>query len=121
MKVWIDQELCTGDGQCADICPEVFFMHDDGRTYRAHVRNAEERGGMASVPLIARTGSGRGGRRLPRSVHLRRARRLAARGVGLGGWCDLAPEDHRPWSPAVISAILGAMRKVSGHTRAKSP
>jgi ferredoxin len=25
-------------------------MHDDGRTYRAHVRNAEEPGGMASVP-----------------------------------------------------------------------
>jgi ferredoxin len=50
MKVWIDQELCTGDGQCVDICPDVFFMHDDGRTYRAHVRNAEEAGGMASVP-----------------------------------------------------------------------
>ena len=23
-KVWIDQDLCTGDGLCAEICPGVF-------------------------------------------------------------------------------------------------
>ena len=22
MKVWIDQDLCTGDGLCEEICPE---------------------------------------------------------------------------------------------------
>lgn len=35
MKVWIEQEYCTGDGLCADLCPEVFEMGDDGL---AHVR-----------------------------------------------------------------------------------
>ena len=33
MKVWIDQDLCTGDGLCAEICPDIFFMHDDGLAY----------------------------------------------------------------------------------------
>jgi ferredoxin len=37
MRVWIDQELCTGDGQCADICPDVFVMRDDGVAYQAEV------------------------------------------------------------------------------------
>jgi ferredoxin len=30
MKVTIDPELCTGCGPCADICPEVFELDDDG-------------------------------------------------------------------------------------------
>jgi ferredoxin len=30
MKVWIDQDLCTGDAQCVEICPEVFVMREDG-------------------------------------------------------------------------------------------
>ena len=38
MKVWINQELCTGDGQCIEICPDVFFMHDDGTNYRSYVK-----------------------------------------------------------------------------------
>ena len=29
MKVSVDQELCVGDGTCAEICPEVFKMQDD--------------------------------------------------------------------------------------------
>jgi ferredoxin len=33
MKVWIDQDLCTGDGLCAEIAPDVFAMHDDGLAY----------------------------------------------------------------------------------------
>ena len=33
MKVWIDQDLCTGDGLCAEIAPDVFMMHDDGLAY----------------------------------------------------------------------------------------
>ncbi|HMK11884.1 MAG TPA: ferredoxin, partial [Acidimicrobiales bacterium] len=24
MRVWIDQDLCTGDGLCLDHCPDVF-------------------------------------------------------------------------------------------------
>ena len=30
MKVWIDQDLCTGDGLCAEIAPDVFVMMSDG-------------------------------------------------------------------------------------------
>ena len=33
MKVWIDQDLCTGDGLCEEIAPAVFFGLDDGLFY----------------------------------------------------------------------------------------
>jgi len=33
MKVWIDQDLCTGDGLCEEICPAVFTLLDDGLAY----------------------------------------------------------------------------------------
>ena len=33
MKVWIDQDLCTGDGICAEICPPIFDMGADGLAY----------------------------------------------------------------------------------------
>lgn len=33
VKVWIDQDLCTGDGLCAEIAPDVFIMRDDGLAY----------------------------------------------------------------------------------------
>lgn len=33
MKVWIDQDLCTGDGLCVEIVPSIFFMADDGLAY----------------------------------------------------------------------------------------
>jgi len=29
MKVKVDLDLCSGDGICADLCPEVFEMEDD--------------------------------------------------------------------------------------------
>jgi ferredoxin len=33
MRVWIDQDLCTGDGLCVDHCPEVFVLLEDGISY----------------------------------------------------------------------------------------
>jgi len=33
LKVWIDQDLCTGDGICVEICPSLFGMSDDGLAY----------------------------------------------------------------------------------------
>lgn len=33
MQVWIDQVLCTGDGLCEEIAPEVFTLLDDGLAY----------------------------------------------------------------------------------------
>ena len=31
--VWIDQDLCTGDGLCTDHCPDVFVLLEDGISY----------------------------------------------------------------------------------------
>jgi ferredoxin len=33
MRVWIDQDLCTGDGLCTDHCPPVFVLMEDGISY----------------------------------------------------------------------------------------
>jgi ferredoxin len=33
VKVWIDQDICTGDGLCEEICPEIFGGHTDGLFY----------------------------------------------------------------------------------------
>jgi ferredoxin len=33
VRVWIDQDLCTGDGLCVDHCPPVFVMLEDGISY----------------------------------------------------------------------------------------
>jgi len=33
MKVWIDQDLCTGDGLCVEIAPDIFIMLEDGLAY----------------------------------------------------------------------------------------
>ena len=30
LMVWIDQDLCTGDGICEEIAPEVFARREDG-------------------------------------------------------------------------------------------
>ncbi len=58
MKVWIDQDLCTGDGLCEEIAPDVFTLLDDGLAYVregdkifAEVKgNAQFAEGMAIVP-----------------------------------------------------------------------
>jgi ferredoxin len=33
--VWIDQDLCTGDGLCIDHCPDAFVQLEDGIAYVA--------------------------------------------------------------------------------------
>lgn len=33
MRVWIDQDLCTGDGLCVDHCHDVFQILEDGIAY----------------------------------------------------------------------------------------
>lgn len=33
LRVWIDQDLCTGDGLCVDYVPEVFSLLEDGIAY----------------------------------------------------------------------------------------
>ena len=54
MRVWIDQDLCTGDGLCFDHCPEVFTMLDDGIAYVREsgsvLNNPGGRQSLAQVP-----------------------------------------------------------------------
>jgi ferredoxin len=33
LRVWIDQDLCTGDGICTDHAPAVFAILEDGIAY----------------------------------------------------------------------------------------
>ena len=54
MRVWIDQDLCTGDGLCTDHCPGVFVLLEDGISYvrdETHVGN--DPGGPDSMVAVA--------------------------------------------------------------------
>lgn len=55
MRVWIDQDLCTGDGLCLDHCPDVFVQLEDGIAYVAEAGRALNdpggAGSLAEVPL----------------------------------------------------------------------
>lgn len=53
LEVWIDQDLCTGDGICVQYAPEVFELDIDGLAY---VKSPEdellvEAGATTPVPL----------------------------------------------------------------------
>jgi ferredoxin len=58
VKVWIDQELCTGDGLCEEVAPDVFALLSDGLAYvcegdtiyAAVQGNPEGVDGVATVP-----------------------------------------------------------------------
>ena len=58
MKVWIDQDLCTGDGLCEEIAPDVFVLLDDGLAYvregakifAASEGNPQGAEGLAAIP-----------------------------------------------------------------------
>ncbi|MGD9705443.1 MAG: ferredoxin [Acidimicrobiia bacterium] len=55
MRVWIDQDLCTGDGLCVDHCPDVFVQLEDGIAYVAEsavaLNDPGGSGSLASVPF----------------------------------------------------------------------
>jgi ferredoxin len=49
LHVWIDQDLCTGDGLCTDHCPELFVLLEDGISYvRADGEAQNDPGGIDS-------------------------------------------------------------------------
>ena len=53
VRVWIDQDLCTGDGLCLDHCPDVFVQLEDGIAYVAQDgRPGNEPGGSGSLALV---------------------------------------------------------------------
>ena len=53
VRVWIDQDLCTGDGLCVDQCPDVFVQLEDGIAYVAErgvaLNNPGSSGSLAQV------------------------------------------------------------------------
>ncbi len=53
MHVWIDQDLCTGDGLCTDHCVDVFVLLEDGISYvmQDHVP-LNDPGGAGSMALV---------------------------------------------------------------------
>ncbi len=91
MKVWIDQDLCTGDGLCEEIAPDVFTLLDDGLAY-------VNEGGKIFADGQGQPAGCRGSRRdprrparrrhrvrrgVPRRVHLHRALTSTARRLGV--------------------------------------
>jgi ferredoxin len=53
VRVWIDQDLCTGDGLCTDHAPAVFTLLEDGIAYvkdHGHVQN--DPGGAAGLARV---------------------------------------------------------------------
>ncbi len=53
MDVWVDQDLCTGDALCTELCPDVFAMVDGLSYVRIGNEIASEPGGSASPASIA--------------------------------------------------------------------
>ena len=55
MRVWIDQDLCTGDGLCIDHAPDVFTQLEDGIAYVVEqgrvLNDPGSSGSLAEVPL----------------------------------------------------------------------
>ena len=53
MRVWIDQDLCTGDGLCVDHCPDVFVQLEDGIAYVADRSGPlNDPGGSGSLAVV---------------------------------------------------------------------
>ncbi|AJT68205.1 ferredoxin [Streptomyces chattanoogensis] len=53
LEVWIDQDLCTGDGICVQYAPEVFELDIDGLAYvkSADDELLQDKGATTPVPL----------------------------------------------------------------------
>ncbi|KUN77119.1 ferredoxin [Streptomyces griseoruber] len=75
LEVWIDQDLCTGDGICAQYAPEVFELDIDGLAY---VKSAQDellqaKGATVPVPLPLLTDVVDSARECPgECIHVRR-------------------------------------------------
>lgn len=55
MRVWIDQDLCTGDGLCLDHAPDVFVQLEDGIAYVAEDgMSLNDPGGSGSLAWVPR-------------------------------------------------------------------
>ncbi|MGH1488965.1 MAG: ferredoxin [Acidimicrobiales bacterium] len=55
LRVWIDQDLCTGDGICTDHAPSVFTILEDGIAYcREGEKLFNDPGGSAELAVVPR-------------------------------------------------------------------
>jgi ferredoxin len=54
LVVWIDQDLCTGDGLCVQLAPAVFEFDVDGLAYVKDSSGTLLEAPGASVPVPAR-------------------------------------------------------------------
>ncbi|HNJ97245.1 MAG TPA: ferredoxin [Ilumatobacteraceae bacterium] len=53
MRVWIDQDLCTGDGLCVDHCHDVFTLLEDGIAYVVQADTVlNDPGGSRSIAAV---------------------------------------------------------------------
>ena len=51
MKVWIDQDLCTGDGLCEEIAPDgLAYVKEGSKVYAEAKGNPQGAAGMADIP-----------------------------------------------------------------------
>ena len=79
LEVWIDQDLCTGDGICVQYAPEVFELDIDGLAY---VKGADEEllaapGATVPVPLTVLQDVVDSAKECPGDcIHVRRTRDL---------------------------------------------
>ena len=84
MKVWIDQDLCTGDGLCEEIAPSVFTLLDDGLAYvKEGSKVFSDPGGpegLANVADNMHAPTIEAAEECPRRVHLHRGRLTSPKG-----------------------------------------
>lgn len=52
MKVWIDQDRCTGAGMCELTVPDVFTLLEDGRAYVRQNGDALRAGGPCALAIV---------------------------------------------------------------------
>ncbi|MEM7272061.1 MAG: ferredoxin [Actinomycetota bacterium] len=56
LRVWIDQDLCTGDGICTDHAPSVFTILEDGIAYCLEGDKVfNDPGGAAELAVVPRS------------------------------------------------------------------
>jgi ferredoxin len=75
LEVWIDQDLCTGDGICVQYAPEMFELDIDGLAYvkSADGELLQARGAATPVPLPLLTDVADSAKECPGAcIHVRR-------------------------------------------------
>src|SRR3954471_19961952 len=94
MKVWIDQDLCTGDGLCTDHAPDVFASRHNGivAAMSTLAANPIHRYGPASARRCAVGAPGASSRAIVTANLRRRVALGAARGRANYGVNVVAPD-----------------------------